>query len=182
MRYHNFDIDLYEFNKQDDRESFRVRVTNSPAGDQSPSQAERITLPPELRKKGLQVLSAKLDDLADYGASLADCVLPFGIRQRLFESVGLLKEDEALRLRLKFDAWQLADLPWEYIYITRSATEGARIDGFMALDRRVSIARYEYTDYPLIPFEPGQDTDMRLVVLLSSPKDTPLLGLKDELK
>jgi hypothetical protein len=186
MSYHNFDIDLYEFEKQNDSESFKVRVTNSPAGDQSPSQAEPTILSPELRKKKHHAVSikAKLDDLVEYGELLANCLLPSTIRQRLFQSFGLLKEDEALRLRLKFDAWQLADLPWEYMYISRSTAAGTRkeIDGFLALDRRISIARYEYIDYPLIPFEPGQDAEIRLLVLLSNPKDQALapIQLKDE--
>ena len=185
MRYQNFDIDLYEFEKQDEHESFRVRVTNSPAGDQSPSQAESITLPPKLRKRNPRFLrDAKLEDLAEYGELLANCLLPSNTRQIFFQSVRLLKEDEALRLRLKFDAWQLADLPWEYIYMARSTRTAARkeIDGFLALDRRVSLVRYEYTDYPLTPFGPGLDAEIRLLVLLSNPKDMPSLGLKDESK
>lgn len=46
-----------------------------------------------------------------------------------------LMEDEALRLRLKFDAWQVADLPWELAYVARPAAWAGRgEDGLLALE------------------------------------------------
>jgi len=49
MRYRNFDIELYEYTSAENSEEFSVRVTSSPAGDKSPSQAERVILPSVLR-------------------------------------------------------------------------------------------------------------------------------------
>lgn len=199
MKYRNFDIELYEYEQQDNseddlellsvrvtNESFSVRVTNSPAGDQSPSQAERMTLPPELRTetRHLRQRQATLDKMIEYGEALANCLLPPNLRQKFFESMRLLKEDEALRLRLKFDAWQLVDLPWEYLFVPSTTIKGIgkEVDGFLALDRRISIVRYEYTDHPIIPLNLGEDASMRQLVLLSNPSDTGLLDLELESK
>lgn len=199
MKYRNFDIELYEYEQQDNREddleslsvrvineSFSVRVTNSPAGDQSPSQAERMTLPYELRTEARH-LRQRLDTLhkmIEYGEAVANCIMPPNVRQKFFESMRLIKEDEALRLRLKFDAWQLVDLPWEFIYVSRTNVKelGKEVDGFLALDRRISIVRYEYTDHPIIPLNLGEDANIRQLVLLSSPSDMPPLELEFESK
>jgi len=186
MKYKNFDVELYEYEEQDDGgESFSVRVTNSPAGDQSPSQAERVTLPTILRSIADHFRSygrADLERAIEFGEALGTCLLPARVRARWTESMRSLKEDEALRLRLKFDAWQVADLAWELVYVARptAGASGKGVDGFLALDRRISIVRYEYTDHPLIPFEPGDDVTIRQIVLLSSPMDLETLDLASE--
>jgi CHAT domain len=186
MKYRNFDIEMYDYEEQDGNESYKVRVTNSPAGDQSPSQAERVTLPRELRFRatGFQRydwIGFDLNEAIEFGEALGECLLPARARERWSKSIPVLKEDEALRLRLKFDAWQVADLPWELVYVGRSTAwageKGA--NGFLALDRRVSIVRYEYTDHGFAPFETG-DTSIRQVVLLSSPKSLQVLDLASE--
>lgn len=184
MKYKNFDVELYEYQEHDDGgESFSVRVTNSPAGDQSPSQAERVVLPVELRGMAHKFWGRLDSDQAiEFGEALGACLLPASGRQRWSESLRYLEEDEALRLRLKFDAWQVADLPWELIYVARPTVWAGRKgeDGFLALDRRVSIVRYEYTDYPLIPFQPGDDATIRQLVVLSEVKEYDVLDLTSE--
>jgi hypothetical protein len=185
MRYRNFDIEVYAYEKKKEQETFSVRVTNSPAGDHSPSEAERVSLPADIRLKDRALfseLSNELPSLIEYGEALANCILPPRVRQLLTESLRLLPEHEAIRIRLKFDAWQLADLGWEFIYSSRSGSKSVNkeIDGFYALDRRISIVRYEYTDYPLVPFEPGEGVNLRLLALLSGPTDMPKLELEIE--
>jgi hypothetical protein len=139
---------------------------------------------PKRRSASALGLQRDISNTVRYGEALADCLFPFNIRQRFFESLRLLKEDEALRVRLKFDAWQLADLAWEYVYVAKSGGEGTEteIDGFVALDRRISIVRYEYTDYPPIPFDLTDGSLVRLVMLLSSPSDFPPLDLEREFR
>ncbi len=64
------------------------------------------------------------------------CLLPKRGRQLWPEYIRYLKEDEALRLRLKFDARQVANLPWELTHVARPTAwaVGKGADGFLALE------------------------------------------------
>ena len=49
MRYLNFDIDAFDYTDRDSSESFSVRVSQSPAGEQKIAAAGRVQLPIEVR-------------------------------------------------------------------------------------------------------------------------------------
>jgi hypothetical protein len=185
MNYKNFDIELYGYANTNDQESIFVRVTNSPAGDQGPAQAEQVILEDGLHHRAARLKHFSMFEayeLISLGEGLGKLILPANARELWFESLHFLKEDEGLRLRLKLDAWPLADLPWEFVYISKRSEKDTRkeVDGFLALDRRISIVRYEYTDHAFIPFEPGEDRVIRQLVLLSQPKNLSKLDVKGE--
>lgn len=88
MQYKNFDVELYEYEEHDGDESFSVRVTNSPAGDQSPSQAERVALPMEVRDMQQYWIRGLLFDKAiEFGEALGACLLPARMRELWSESI-----------------------------------------------------------------------------------------------
>jgi hypothetical protein len=71
-----------------------------------------------------------------------------------------------LRLRLRLDD-ALADIPWEYAFISRTRGEQTA-DGFLALDPRISIVRHEALAVPGDWF--GAPSRRRVLVAMASPK------------
>ena len=49
MKYCNLDLDVSGYHREGDVEQFRVRVSDSPAGEQS--RDERVTVPSDLRQR-----------------------------------------------------------------------------------------------------------------------------------
>src|SRR5512143_1909310 len=146
MRYRNLDLEAFGYTKEDTLERFSVRVGKSPAGEQRLADAEPVTLPPELRPRlrRLEKRALLLPEMIELGEDLA-VLFPPRARSLLDRSRERLADDEGLRIRLKLDTYALADIPWEYIYLpspdTPANTRGP--DGFLVLDRRISLARYE---------------------------------------
>lgn len=52
-----------------------------------------------------------------------------------------------------------------------------RLDGFIALDRKISLVRYEVQGQPLVGVGPGGVDSVRLVILMASPDGYPKLRL-----
>jgi len=159
---------------------FKVRVERSPAGEMSLEQATLV----EYDDKDLQVALRKLEGrtldqagLVTLGRTLAMLLLPpqaegdaISPRELFRTSLQLVGPDAGLRLRLRLPL-QLAVLPWEYAYADR-AGGGDGMDGFLALDPRVSIVRHEAlaasANVPLV------EGDLKLVVALASAGGPPL--------
>src|SRR5262249_40470854 len=84
--------------------------------------------------------------------------------------------DDGVRLRLRLPPL-LAALPWEYIYVDR-AGGGEGMDGFLALDPRVAIARHEALPAP--PSLPLSSGTLKVVAALASAEGLPQLDLSKE--
>ena len=173
MRYHNLDLEAFDYRVKDDVEQFRVRVTDSPAGEQWHEQADSVTVPPDLRQR-LQSLEERIASRAELialGQDLAGLLFPPGAGEFLTRSRERVPEGEALRIRLRMHTYALADLPWEYTYIAPPGTPAGQegVNGFLALDRRLSLVRYEVMAQAAGSLDPLDDEALRLVVLLASP-------------
>ncbi|MGM0386606.1 MAG: CHAT domain-containing protein, partial [Actinomycetota bacterium] len=83
-----------------------------------------------------------------------------------------LDDDEGLRLRVWCDTYGLAELPWEYAHITPPDLAGERPgpEGFLVLNRRISLVRYEPREGTHTSLGTGVGV-IRLVALLASPTD-----------
>jgi hypothetical protein len=177
MQYRNLDLEAFEYQRAEGGvERFHVRVTGSPAGEQRYADAEEVTIPPELRKRlrRLEKRTLDLPGMIVLGEDLAGLLFPPRARELLMLSRAGLDGDEGLRIRLKVHTYALADLPWEYVYIPRPDTppDQKGLDGFLVLDRRVSLVRYEVMGQRLVSLDPVGAGPLRLVVLLADP-DTP---------
>ena len=187
MQYRDFDIEAFNYEDVAGDERFSVRVLDSPAGQQSPKQAQRVKLPSGLRKQ-LRYLEGRrlgLGDMIDVGEQLADLLLPKGPRWFLDRSRVMLNPEEGLRIRLKLDGYALSDLPWEYLYLPGPDTppDQRGPEGFLVLDRRVSLVRYETMGQPAVSLDPVGTGPLRLVALLANPDQPskyPVLDLKAE--
>jgi hypothetical protein len=177
MQYRNLDLEAFDYHRAEDGVGrFRVRVTGSPAGEQKHANAEEVTIPPDLRKRlrRLEKRTLDLPRMIALGEDLAGLLFPPRARELLMLSRAGLDDDEGLRIRLKVHTYALADLPWEYVYIPRPDTppDQKGLDGFLVLDRRVSLVRYEVMGQRLVSLDPVGAGPLRLVVLLADP-DTP---------
>ncbi|HVS14347.1 MAG TPA: CHAT domain-containing protein [Thermoanaerobaculia bacterium] len=174
--YRDLDLEITEPERDDAGiESLRVRVAASPAGEQRRADAVRVTLGADLRDRcgRLDRRELDLDGLLELGRALGDLLLPAPARGYFERSLAALGEDEGLRLRLKLDTWGVADLPWEYAWLPPggAADQPADASGFLALDPRISIVRYELLSEPLARLEATGARQLRLVALFAAPKD-----------
>ena len=174
--YQNFDIEAFDYTENAEGARFSVRVSDSPAGQQPPSHAEQVALPPDLgrRLRRLESRSLNLEETIDLGQDLAKLLLPGQVRQFMSNSRFSLKTGEGLRIRLRLDSYALSDLPWEYIYLPGPDTppEQRGPEGFLVLDRRVSLVRYELMAKKSERLDPVGAGPLRLVALMANPRDS----------
>ena len=153
---------------------FTIRVFESPAGEGEGK--ERVTVPDGLVQKIRWLESRSLDanvgEQIELGETLASLLLPGDARKLFGQSWARLCDVEGLRLRLRL-ADELADFPWEYLYI--QDTRGERTpSSFLALNPRISIVRHETLSIPGDCFDvPGDwyeaPVKRRVVVAMATP-------------
>jgi hypothetical protein len=182
VKYRNFDLEAFDYKTTSSAERFRVRVISSPVGEQRQLEAETVSLPSELRGRLLRLerRGLVLSEMIALGESLAGALFPPRVRIFFERSRERLEEDEGLRVRLKLDTYALADLPWEYAYLPRPGTPASQKgpDGFLVLDRSISLVRYEVLGQAPSSLDPVGAGPLRLVALLASP-DVPGLAKLD---
>ena len=190
MRYEELTLELSgAMVRDDDRRvgRYRVRVLQSPAGEMTPEQAVLV----EYDDKDLQRSLDKLDrreldrsGLVSLGRTLAALLLPTtrvggaqSVRDLFALSRARIGRDDGLRVRLRVPP-ELSVIPWEYIFVDREDAEA--MDGFLALDPRVSIVRHEALAMAVDP--PKLAGDIKVVTALASPDGLPDLDLDAESK
>lgn len=186
MKYLNLNLEAFDYRKENGAERFRVRVSNSPAGEQKLGDAETVTLPDNLRPR-LRPLDRRrltLPEMIALGEDLGAALFPPKVRSLLAKSKARLEEGEGLRIRLMLDTYALADLPWEFVYLADPDTPADQksAEGFLVLDRLLSLVRYQVLEQAIGKLEPVAAGALRLVALLSNPKNTPELNLAVEQK
>ena len=154
--------------------SFVVRVFESPAG--GGEQAERVKVPADLDVRIGWLDKRRIDDdlgaQIELGTVIGLLVLPPYARGLFQASLAALADDEGLRVRLRLDP-ALADVPWELAWVARHEGEPTAA-GFLALDPRISIVRYEAVATPL-PSASAAAARRRVVVATASPDGYPPL-------
>ena len=165
---------------------FKVWVFGSPAGEMAADQAVPVEYDDgELQQALRQLERRELDraGLIALGRTLALLLLPpgpvgaeTGVRELFAASLNAIGPDARLRLRLRLPH-QLAAIPWEYLYVDR-AGGGDGIDGFLALDPRVTIVRHEALAVPAASAKAGP---IRLAAAFAANPDLPPLNLDQEI-
>ncbi len=185
-RYRNLDLEAFDYQSEGGAVRFRVRVTGSPAGEQRYPDAEQVTVPSDLRKRlwRLDRRRLRLADIIALGEELAGLLFPPQVRLFLTRSREQLEANEGLRIRIKMHTYALVDLPWEYAYIAPlDAPAGEKgMEGFLVLDRRLSLVRYEVMGQSLVSLDPVGAGPLRMVALMANPDDPfyPPLNLDQE--
>lgn len=154
-------------------------------GEQKLRQAEEVEVPSGLRSEASR-LSERLLDLQGmiaFGEHLTSLLFPPRALKFLRESYDYCRSRrEKLRIRLILDNYELANLPWEYIYLQEPNTPTAERgkEGFLALNARVSLTRYEELEQPRYSFELTDAKTLRVVALLTNSQDEVQLDLATE--
>jgi hypothetical protein len=168
--YYDFILVAEDVQKDDNGvvDKFTVRVFDSPVGQGE--KKEIVVLPEGLIGRIQNLENRRLDQDAkeqiELGEVLAGLLLPEYARGLFFASYSRVEEDQGLRLRLRL-ADELADFPWEYMYIQRARGERTS-SSFLALDPKISIVRHEAIAVPGDWFK-SPDT-RRIVVVMASPE------------
>lgn len=130
------------------------------------------------REDELALLAAKqitMRGLAALGKRLANCLLPEGtIRERFRAAYERAGVDGGVRLRLILGDHKLKQWPWEYAYyrLLDPGNDTDSMEGFLALNERISLVRHE--PLPVPHPQPGAATDdlheVRMVLAGASPE------------
>jgi hypothetical protein len=173
MRYVDFTIRARDW--QDGH--FKVEVTQSPLDRMR--EPEQVSQLPNLVRhlRNLERKRISTPDLRALGKQLAEMLLPPTVREMFFASMAALDPESGLRLRLVLDDLRVANLPWEYLYLSPLKEEHTPY-GFLALDARISIVRHEAI--PIAPGSVGARLPLKLVVGFASPAQCPRLDLATE--
>ena len=187
-QYLNFDL-LFETKRavEDPADrAYSVRVLSSPVGETKPVI---FALPFHTKElAGLRWLSSltqrsliwagepqpggELLSPQQFGERLYQAVFDGVVGKTLLRSVDAAKSQESmLRIRLRFDAPELADLPWEYLY----ATDWNR---FVSISNQTVIARYLEQPEPVRALR--VDPPLTLLAVVSDPKDVSKLDVESE--
>jgi CHAT domain len=85
------------------------------------------------------------EDLIKLGKKLADRLLPLGKIRELFQAaISKAGSDGGVRLRLWINGHKLAQIPWEYTYLSlQEPNDGEDMNNFLVLNPKVSLVRHE---------------------------------------
>lgn len=81
-------------------------------------------------------------DLIEFGEQLAGLLSPGMVREMFVASLERIGAEQRLRVRLILDDPEIANVPWEYLYLARAGGEKG-LEGFIVLDPRISLVRHE---------------------------------------
>jgi hypothetical protein len=179
LTYQDFDLLI----ERGLRGKYRARVLRSPAGESKPVQFTVPFSPVELENFVLRIGRPRRSTrgpgrpesapLKDFGGKLYGAVFQDELRDVLLRSLNQIRaQGVGMRLRLRLtDSPELADLPWEFLY-------DPRLNRFLAQSPNTPLVRY--LDLPDPPRPLRVDGPLRLLVMISSPKDSHWLPLDVE--
>jgi hypothetical protein len=158
-----------------------VRVPGAvPGGEMRADESETVVFHAADFKDAVGRLERRrlpMAELIGLGEKLAGLLLPGRVRKLYDLSLTALPASEGLRLRLQVEPLPLAALPWEYTFVPTAAGDKVPAD-FLALQKRVSIVRYEVIGAaaPLAPAAGAKN--FRVVLVVANPVDTEALDLE----
>jgi CHAT domain-containing protein/zinc ribbon protein len=168
MQYRKMDVELYDYTDAGEKK-FRVRVVSSPVDkqEQTPADAEEVTIPGDLsiQLRLLEERQLDAEEIRKLGETLGMMLYPNKMQSFIEDALDRIGKDVGLRIQLKIDSYILADLPWEYAWLPDV--------GFLALDKRLSIARHESKAIRMNNFNPVSEAPPRLVTLMADPAVMP---------
>lgn len=161
-------------------EHYTVSLSGSSVGEPAPvpmstNYAELDEGMAEMEDGGIE----EEEDLVSFGRALADRLLPEGqIRTKVIETLRSLGPDDGMRLRLLIREPRLAQIPWEYTYL--SVLERDSTSDFLALNPKVSIVRHEPLPFPHASVVPRDPDHLRLIAAIANAPGYAQLQLAKE--
>lgn len=122
--------------------------------------------------KHRRVLSPEEQNVQNFGQELFNTLFS-GEARSLYDlsSEKARREGKGLRVKLRVQAPELASLPWEYLYDARQAE-------YVCLSRDTPVIRYIELPQAVPPFQVSPP--LRILGMVASPSDLPLLDLENE--
>jgi hypothetical protein len=173
--YLNFIVELSDYKAEGKMKSLKSRVLESPAGAQRSGNA-RVEFPVQLegRLKKLERRELALEELIVLGEELAKLLLPPAVRDFFRRSKDkAINKGVGLRVQIRADSPELGQIPWEYTYLGKPDTPTGRKghDGFLALDSRISLVRFEIRNEPEKAESINPVDGLRIAAVLSDVQD-----------
>lgn len=157
MEFYDFELRAWRANKT----HIQVIVHSSPAGDLGQpikTLFDEQPIDPRLIRNGYYWPRGRLLNAITIGRKLSIALLPPPVFALLLRSLNLIGPGAGLRLRLCLDE-ALINFPWEYLY-RPDIVKPDVVNGFLALDSRISIVRGAPTTTETIE---ASDRSQRLV-------------------
>jgi hypothetical protein len=162
------------------QERYVVRLSGPSVGEITPTA---VDLRYSLIEDGLLELEDggiyAEDDFIALGQALADRLIPEGdVRAAVTEAIRGAGADDGVRLRLIIREPRLAQIPWEFTYLSSLGRE--RMSDFLVLDPKVSLVRHEALPVPhgtATARDPGR---LRLVAVTANAPGFAELNLRRE--
>lgn len=154
-------------------EGYPVTVTRAPAGDAA-GICRLDPAGPELQDALLRFEEEDADEafLTQFGRDLFEALFVGDVALVLRSSLGQVRgEGQGLRVRLRFEAPELAALPWEYLYDPQEET-------FLAISPQTPLVRYVPMRTPTRPT--AVTPPLRVLVVISNPGGAPPLDVAQE--
>jgi hypothetical protein len=176
--YADLTLELHDLDP--DRERYMVSLSGSSVGEIPPAA---VDLRYSTIEDGLQELEdGGIDDEDDriaLGQALADRLLPEGdVRTAVAGAIQAVGTDEGVRLRLIIREPRLAQIPWEFTYL--SLLQRERMSDFLVLDPKVSLVRHEALPLPRSSAAARDPDRLRLVAATANAPGFPQLDLRRE--
>jgi len=159
-------------------DAYKARVVDSPAGE----AVARLELPfseSDVEQFFVQIGHSRLIEspqtqkMREFGQLLFEATFSGDVRDRLRESLNeVTRKGEGLRIRLRTgDIPELTNLPWEFMY-------DASLGRFLALSIETPLVRYLDTPRDIQPLTIRPP--LRILAMISSPRDFPTLNVQKE--
>src|ERR1044071_549468 len=119
MQYQPLNLELSDYRKEGETESFRLRVTTPLRTEQSSGDARQVTFGSDLRTRLRLLELRRLDEpgLIELGEMLGRLLFPDELSSHLYDCLNHVGNDNGLRIQIKTGSFALANIPWEYAYV-----------------------------------------------------------------
>jgi len=131
--------------------------------------------------KRLEDKKPDLEELIDLGKKLADRLLPIGkVRDLFLQAIGKTGADGGVRLRLWIRGHKLAQIPWEYSYLSLQTTQddGDDRNSFLVLNPKISLVRHEGLEEEYPSLQAKTLNELSLVMAFANVQDKSYPPLK----
>lgn len=164
--YTDLTLELRGFDPRTER--YEVSLSGPSVGELAPVAAWLAY--PEIEESLVEMEDGGMeeeDDLIALGRALADRLLPEGqVRNGVSEILRNVGRGEGVRLRLLIWEPRLAQLPWEYTYL--SLLERERLSDFLVINPVVSLVRHEPLPLQQVPVSARDPDRVRMVAVTAN--------------
>lgn len=125
----------------------------------------------------------KSEDLIELGKKLADRLLPVGKVRELFQqAISKGGSDGRVRLRLWIRGHKLAQIPWEYSYLSLQTAQDEEKDqnNFLVLNPKISLIRHEGLEGEYPSVQAKTSSELSLVLAFANVQDQKYRPLRLE--